>query len=71
MGDEKARLGLAFMYNAPGSLKDQQDKQGDKKEEEKFEFEKSQASSNKNPEKVSILPFKYYSKLIYLNIEFF
>lgn len=28
MGDEKARLGLSFIYNAPGSLKDQdKDKQ--------------------------------------------
>jgi len=28
MGDEKARLGLSFIYNAPGSLKDQEkDKQ--------------------------------------------
>lgn len=24
MGDEKARLGLAFMYNAPGMLKGKQ-----------------------------------------------
>ena len=24
MGDEKARLGLSFIYNAPGSLKDQE-----------------------------------------------
>ena len=27
MGDEKARLGLSFIYNAPTSLKDQQKQQ--------------------------------------------
>jgi hypothetical protein len=29
MGDEKARLGLSFIYNAPTSLKDQQKQQHD------------------------------------------
>jgi CBF1 interacting corepressor len=48
MGDEKARLGLAFMYNAPGSLKDQQEKNDSKKstnnneaESEKYEWGKN------------------------------
>jgi hypothetical protein len=54
MGDEKARLGLAFMYNAPGSLKDQKDTHGDKKDEDRFDFEKSDNSSSRNADKVSI-----------------
>lgn len=39
MGDEKAKLGLAFMYNAPaGGLKDKE-KQNELKQETKFEWE--------------------------------
>lgn len=39
MGDEKARLGLSFMYNAPGMLKDQQEKK--EADEQKFDWSKN------------------------------
>ena len=53
MGDEKARLGLAFMYNAPGSLKDQQDKNESKNsvQGDKNEFEKSSLLNQKPKER--------------------
>ena len=55
MGDEKARLGLAFMYNAPGSLKDQQDKKSDQKNnEDSINWEKASLdAAAKNKDKVS------------------
>ncbi len=38
MGDEKARLGLLFMYNAPaGALKDQDDTKKAKEEEKELQ----------------------------------
>lgn len=37
MGDEKAKLGLTFLYQAPGSLKDSQDKEPSR-EDEKLEL---------------------------------
>lgn len=47
MGDEKARLGLAFMYNAPGSLKDQdKDKKNDQDDNDKYEFQNQKVSSS-------------------------
>lgn len=53
MGDEKARLGLAFMYNAPGMLKDQQDKN---KQEEKIDWQKNapRESSAKNNDSTEV-----------------
>jgi hypothetical protein len=50
MGDEKARLGLAFMYNAPGSLKDQKNDHNSNKEETRLDS--SKAEPIRNPERV-------------------
>ena len=41
MGDEKARLGLSFIYNAPGSLKDQQNDNNQKGSDSKQEWPKN------------------------------
>ena len=57
MGDEKARLGLSFMYNAPGMLKDQQEKKD--QEENKFEWQKNAPREQwaKNNDSIADKPF--------------
>lgn len=60
MGDEKARLGLSFMYNAPGSLKDQKPADENKQSnEEKFEWRKNAPREEwaKGNENVNDQPF--------------
>lgn len=51
MGDEKAKLGLAFMYQAPGSLKDNQ---GKEREDETQHFEVSNAKKTVRPESANL-----------------
>ena len=62
MGDEKARLGLSFIYNAPGSLKDQEkDKpQSDTHNESSHEI-KPQASTSRQ---------KYFLSLMIMCVSF-
>jgi hypothetical protein len=48
MGDEKARLGLSFIYNAPGSLKDQEkDKQQNESSSVASDDNKPQSSTSR------------------------
>lgn len=59
MGDEKARLGLAFMYNAPGSLKDQEkQKQHQQEQDDSSSLGLSAAQSSNKTKNIQCLKCK-------------
>ncbi len=54
MGDEKARLGLSFMYNAPTSLKDQKPQDSNDKNNQSELQPNTSGSSNSNAQAKNI-----------------
>jgi CBF1 interacting corepressor len=58
MGDEKARLGLSFMYNAPTSLKDQKQDSNNDNNSNEVEVAGPSGSSNSQSKNIRCLKCK-------------